>query len=113
MMGVDQCLLPVGGLDREEALGPLGLWNLGLHLKTFTRGTPQMYILPHSRLHLGYKKKPQGFPGGPLAKRTSAGGPGSTPAQRTRSHMRQLRVHVAQLKTPPGAAKTWCSQANQ
>jgi len=56
VMGVDQCLLPVGGLDREEALGPLGLWNLGLHLKTFTRGTPQMYILPHSRLHLGYKK---------------------------------------------------------
>ncbi|TEA32400.1 hypothetical protein DBR06_SOUSAS4710025, partial [Sousa chinensis] len=35
----------------------------------------------------------------------NAGGPGSIPGRRTRSHMLQLRVHMPQVKIPHTATK--------
>ena len=45
----------------------------------------------------------------------SAGGPGLTPGQGTRSHETQLRIHVPQwrLKIPGAAAKTQHNQINK
>ena len=46
------------------------------------------------------KKADMGFPGGPWIRfcAAKAGGPGSIPAQGTRSHMLQGRVRLPQLK---------------
>ena len=38
------------------------------------------------------------------------GGQGSIPGQGTKSHMRQLRVRILQLKIPHVANMAWCSQ---
>ena len=47
-----------------------------------------------------------GLPGGSVA-----GELGSTPGQRTRSHLQKLRVHMLRLsKMMSAASKTWCSQ---
>ena len=54
------------------------------------------------------------FPGGPVGKTlcSQCRGPGSTPAQGTRSHMPQLKIPQQRLKTLCATIKTWCGQIN-
>ena len=92
-------------IDRDGGLQFMGLQRVGhnwVHTHTLTRVCIHTHTHTHTVVYYEKKVKQQDFPGGPVTGLCvpNARGLDSTPGQRTRSQVLQLRVCKPQLKNP-------------
>ena len=100
-------------LHHQVDSSPLSHW--GIFTKSKIRTAIHTLIGPPHHWMSKAKSQPRDFPGGPVAKHSNAGEPGSIHGQGPRSHVPQLKSVPAavRLTTPHTTTKTQLSRVNK